>query len=80
MSVFEKIFPAIDKDYCKCGWGLDGTWSDDGIFNTYVIDSCIMFHTRPSNSSSGFYKTYNINPYEEMQLNINCLKSILQKQ
>jgi len=76
-DIFKKIYKVIDRDNCKCGYGLDSYWSE--IFNTYVIDNCTMYHTRPVtlDFSGGFWKTYNINPQAEKNDTIACYKQLL---
>ena len=48
------------------GWGFDHYWSRE-IKEKCIINSIIVRHTKGVQINSGFYKKYNINPFEEMR-------------
>jgi hypothetical protein len=63
-DVLFDIFPVIDRDECKCAWGVDISWNH--LYQVAIMNQSIMRHTKPvCGGSETFYKKYNIDPIKE---------------
>lgn len=66
-EVEEIVFPMLEENQDnKSGWGFDHYWSRM-IKEKYMLNSVVVRHTKPVSINNGFYKKYNIDPFEEMR-------------
>ena len=66
LSDFFKILH--DNPGNKSGWGMDDVWSNSTAWpgvHKIVVDAVMAVHTRPTNTNSGFYKKFEIDPEED---------------
>lgn len=77
-DVLLDFFPVIDRDECKCGWGLDFSWCH--LYQVAVMNQAIMRHTRPVfGGNDSFYKKYNIDTKKEVKETMNFVNNNLSR-